>query len=90
MALGFAGLGLMGEPMALRLCRSGHPITVYNRSRRPLDTLRTHGARIAHSPHALFGLCDTVILMLADDVASDAVIGRSRPEFGRRVEGRLI
>lgn len=30
--VGFLGLGIMGEPMALRLVRAGVPLVVWNRS----------------------------------------------------------
>ena len=33
MKVGFIGLGHMGAPMALNLVKSGHDVTVYNRSR---------------------------------------------------------
>lgn len=76
--------------MALRLCRSRSTVIVYNRSPRPLEILRSYGATVAPTPDALFALCDTIILMLADDDATDAVLGRGRIEFSHRVQGRLI
>ena len=90
MAVGFAGLGLMGRPMAIHLCRAGLPVVVYNRSPLPLETLQKHGATIAPSPEALFDACDTIILMLADDASTDAVIGRGGTEFDQRMRNRLI
>jgi len=90
MRVGFAGLGLMGRPMAENLCRSGSDVTVYNRSREACDPLREVGAKIAESADDLFGQCGTVILMLADDRAADAVLGRNTPSFQSRVRGRLL
>jgi 3-hydroxyisobutyrate dehydrogenase len=90
MRLGFAGLGLMGAPMAANLLRAGHKLAVYNRS----DTRRLMLAELGAEPHSdpagFFSACDTVILMLADDEATDRVLGRDSPEFACRVRGRLI
>ena len=88
--LGFAGLGLMGRPMAANLCRAGADIAVYNRSTAPREELRAFGARAVDDPGDLFALCDTVILMLADDPAVDFVLDRGGPGFRRRVAGHLV
>ena len=88
--LGFAGLGLMGRPMAANLRRAGADIAVYNRSPTPREELRALGARAVDDPGELFALCDTVILMLADDPAVDFVLDRGGPGFGRRVAGHLV
>jgi 3-hydroxyisobutyrate dehydrogenase len=90
MAVGFAGLGLMGHPMAANLVRAGVDLITYNRSRAPLDDLAKLGARPVDTPAALFAACDTILLMLADDAAVDFVLGRGGPEFRPRMEGRLI
>ena len=31
-SIGFIGLGIMGQPMALNLLKAGHKLTVYNRT----------------------------------------------------------
>ncbi len=90
MHVGFAGLGLMGQPMAANLCRSGVSLTVYNRSPGPRATLAALGAKVADSPDQLFSTCDTVILMLADDSATDEVLGRNSSAFRKRISGRLV
>jgi len=90
MSVGFAGLGLMGRPMAETLCRSGFDVMVYNRSPVACDPLREVGAKVAASADDLFSQCQTVILMLADDRAADAVLGRNMASFLLRARGRLI
>lgn len=90
MTLGFAGLGLMGQPMALNLLRAGHDLIVYNRSPAPSAFLHRHGARVAADAADLFAACDIVILMLADDLATDAVLGRGRDDFAARIRGKLV
>lgn len=90
MRLGFAGLGLMGTPMAANLCRSGVRLTVYNRSPEKAAPLVALGAERAPTPAHLFAASDAVILMLADDAAVDAVLDRGGPDFAGHVRGRLI
>lgn len=90
MKLGFAGLGLMGLPMASNLVRAGFPIAAYNRSAGPRQTLERLGAQTFGDAAELFETCDTVLMMLADDRSTDHVLGRGTPAFGRRVHGKLI
>jgi 3-hydroxyisobutyrate dehydrogenase len=90
MKLGFAGLGLMGAPMAANLLRAGHRLAVYNRSDGPRLAAEKLGADAYCDPQEFFAACDTVILMLADDDSTDRVLGRGSSDFAVRVSGRLI
>lgn len=64
--LGFIGLGTMGTPMALNLCRAGAPLTVWNRAAEKCVPLAAAGASVAGSPADVFAQCPIVILMLAN------------------------
>ncbi|MFB7596715.1 NAD(P)-dependent oxidoreductase [Streptomyces sp. NPDC056160] len=88
--VGFLGLGVMGRPMALRLARSGTPLTVWNRTTARAQPLRAAGARVAAGPDEVFARADVVILMLADDRAMDATLGRGTPDFAARVAARTV
>jgi 3-hydroxyisobutyrate dehydrogenase len=90
MPVGFVGLGLMGQPMAANLRKAGVDLIVCNRSPGPRQALRALGARDAETPAELFAACETVILMLADDAATDWALGRGGEDFGSRVNGRLV
>ncbi|GLY75153.1 NAD(P)-dependent oxidoreductase [Actinoallomurus iriomotensis] len=90
MDIGFAGLGLMGRPMALNLARAGTPLVVWNRTAARCEELRAAGARVAEGPAELFARTRTVILMLAGEEAIDQVLARATPDFGARVAGRTI
>ncbi|MER5939481.1 NAD(P)-dependent oxidoreductase [Streptomyces sp. NPDC001928] len=90
MYVGFIGLGVMGQPMALNLARAGTPLVVWNRSRDRSEPLRAAGAEIARSPAEVFERARTVILMLADEVALDTVLGRGTPDFTAHVAGRTL
>ncbi|MEK7890896.1 NAD(P)-dependent oxidoreductase [Burkholderia contaminans] len=89
-AVGFIGLGVMGTPMALNLARAGTPLIVWSRSHGSDNALRDAGARVADHADDVFAACRTVILMLANDAATDAVLGRGTTDFSRRVAGHTI
>jgi 3-hydroxyisobutyrate dehydrogenase len=90
MAIGFIGLGVMGEPMALNLRRAGIPMLVWNRSPGAAGKLQAAGATIAASPEALFAGSVSVVLMLANEQAMDKVLSRGTPQFATNVAGRTI
>ncbi|MET9760710.1 NAD(P)-dependent oxidoreductase [Streptomyces sp. NPDC006372] len=90
MDVGFVGLGVMGQPMALNLARAGTPLVVWNRTPGRCEPLRTAGAEVAASPAEVFDRAATVILMLADEAAMDAVLGCGTADFTARVAGHTV
>ncbi|GGS05717.1 MULTISPECIES: NAD(P)-dependent oxidoreductase [Streptomyces] len=90
MNVGFIGLGVMGGPMALRLAHAGTPLVVWNRTPHRAEPLRAAGAEVAADAAEVFARAGVVLLMLADEAAVDAVLGRGTPELAARVAGRVI
>lgn len=90
MHVGFIGLGVMGQPMAGNLARAGTPLVVGNRTPGRCEPLRALGAEVAASPAEVFERAGTVILMLADETATDDVLGRGAPAFASRVAGHTV
>ncbi|MEU7413755.1 NAD(P)-dependent oxidoreductase [Streptomyces sp. NPDC042638] len=90
MHVGFIGLGVMGGPMALRLASAGTPLLVWNRTPDRARPLRAAGAEVAADAGEVFTRTETALLMLADEAAVDAVLGRGTPEFAARVADRTI
>lgn len=88
--VGFIGLGVMGQPMALNLARAGTPLVVWNRTREKCDALAAAGAEVAASPDEVFRRADIVILMMIDEASTDLVLGRSVARFRANVAGHLI
>jgi 3-hydroxyisobutyrate dehydrogenase len=88
--VGFIGLGLMGEPMALNLLRSGTPLVVWNRSPASAERLSRAGALVAKDPSDVFARTPVVLLMLIDAQATDAVLGRDAAAFGRNVAAHTV
>ncbi|GII90392.1 NAD(P)-dependent oxidoreductase [Sinosporangium siamense] len=88
--VGFIGLGVMGQPMAMNLARAGVPLVVWNRTASRCAPVVELGARLAGGPAEVFERCGTVMVMPADERATDAVLGRGTPGFAARVRGRTV
>jgi 3-hydroxyisobutyrate dehydrogenase len=74
LAVGFIGLGVMGQPMALNLLRAGFPLTVYNRTLARCDPLVAAGAQVAASPAEVARASAVVITMLSDSPDVEQVV----------------
>src|SRR5476649_2821734 len=88
--VGFIGLGAMGEAMALNLAKAGTPLVIWNRTAAKTATLVAAGAQPAPDAAEVFARAPTVILMLVDGAAIDAVLDRHGPTFASRVRERTI
>ena len=74
MKIGFLGLGTMGAPMANNLRKSGHTVTVWNRTTARAEPIVRKGATLATTPRACATGQDLVFACLADEKALDAVL----------------
>jgi 3-hydroxyisobutyrate dehydrogenase len=74
LAIGFIGLGIMGGPMAMRLVRAGHDVTVYNRTASKCEPLVAAGARPALSPREAAEGAEIVISIVTDSPDARAVL----------------
>jgi len=74
MKIGFLGTGTMGAPMANNLRKSGHTVTVWNRTASKADTLVKKGAKSAPTPREAATGQDLVFLCLSDEKAVDAAL----------------
>lgn len=88
--IGFIGLGSMGEPMALNLVKAGTPLLAWNRSPDKTAAVAAAGARISRDAAEVFAQAKTVILMLTDEAAIDAVLQRGQDGFLRRAGAHTI
>ncbi|GBC75181.1 2-hydroxy-3-oxopropionate reductase [archaeon HR06] len=64
--VGFIGLGIMGKPMARNLLKAGFELTVYNRSKPPMEELIKLGAKGAYSPKEVAEVSEVVITMVRE------------------------
>jgi 3-hydroxyisobutyrate dehydrogenase-like beta-hydroxyacid dehydrogenase len=74
MDVGFIGLGRMGKAMAANLLRAGHTLRVWNRSRGAALELEPLGAHVAAQAAEAAAGAEVLMLMLADDAATRAVL----------------
>lgn len=64
MNIAFLGIGLMGFPMARRLCEAGHTVRVWNRTVAKAQLLAPYGAVVHTTPTLAVQGADMVITML--------------------------
>jgi 3-hydroxyisobutyrate dehydrogenase-like beta-hydroxyacid dehydrogenase len=87
----FIGLGAMGYPMAGHLARSGHDVTVFNRTtQRAIDWQAEHGGEVAHTPAEAAIDKDAVILCVGNDADVEQVTTGSDGALHTLGEGALI
>ena len=72
--LGFLGIGLMGEPMCLRLLAAGHPLCVWNRSAAKLERVLAQGAQAMATPAEVARASDVLLMCLTDQAAVTEVL----------------
>ncbi len=63
------GIGMMGQPMARRLCQAGHAVSVWNRDRSKAERLLDAGVRVAASPADAVAGAEFVVTLLTDGAA---------------------
>jgi len=62
--IGWVGMGRMGYPMAERLVKAGHDVSVWNRTRAKAEPLAKLGATLVDTPRDL-GTCDVLFTMVS-------------------------
>ena len=73
-SIGWIGLGKMGAPMAQNLLRSGHSLTVWNRTAARAEQLGADGAAVAGDLEAVARWTEIVFTILSDDTALRATL----------------
>ena len=74
MNIAFLGIGLMGYPMAQRLCAAGHTVHAWNRSRHKAERLTGAGATVHDTPAAAVQDAELVITMLDNGTVVEHVL----------------
>lgn len=89
--IGFIGLGLLGQAMALRLAQQGFPLVVWNRELERSAPLAAAGATVAVSPAEVAARCGTVCLCVLDGGAvQDVVFGPQGLAQSARAPRRIV
>lgn len=90
MDIGIAGLGKMGAAIGTRLIGQGHKLVVWNRTADKTKPWVDAGAAVAASPAELAGKVETVITILTDAKAIDAVYGGANGLLSAKLAGKLV
>ena len=88
MRIGVAGIGKMGAAIAARLIETGHQVVVWNRTADKAKAVA--GATVAATPAELAEKSETVITILTDGAAIDAVYNRPSGLLAGGVAGKLF
>ena len=83
------GIGMMGFPMARRLCEAGCQVSVWNRSRAKAERLQPFGARVADTPADAVAQADMVITLLENGAVVEDVLFAQGASHGLR-PGTLV
>ena len=70
--VGFAGMGIMGKPMALNIAKAGHDVAVYNRTKPLPETVP--GLDVIDTPLELARKRDLLVIMVTGPEAVDAIL----------------
>ena len=89
LSIAVLGIGMMGFPMARRLCEAGHQVTAWNRSVAKAERLQDHGAKVALRPADAVAEADLVICLLEDGSVVEDVLFRQGTTDGLR-PGTLV
>jgi len=73
-SVGFIGLGIMGQPMALNLVKAGFAVTVFNRTRSKAEPLERAGARVASTPAEVARDAEVIVSIVSDTAAMEEVV----------------
>jgi 3-hydroxyisobutyrate dehydrogenase-like beta-hydroxyacid dehydrogenase len=92
MKAAFVGLGVMGYPMAGHLQRSGHTVTVYNRTRaRAEGWVAAYGGGAADTPAAAAAAAEVVLTCVGnDDDLKSVILGDTGVLAGVRPGGVIV
>ena len=90
MSIGVVGLGKMGSAIVERLLERGHKVNIWNRTPEKADRLVRMGAILERTPRGVAQAADTVISMLTDPGAIEAVFCGRDGVLEANLSGRLV
>lgn len=90
LAVGFAGLGEMGAPIAGHILRAGFQLHVHNRTPSRMQPLCAMGAIACGTPHELAARVDIVLLCLFDADATEALLFGQEGVWQAARPGQLV
>jgi 3-hydroxyisobutyrate dehydrogenase-like beta-hydroxyacid dehydrogenase len=89
-AVGFIGLGNMGQPMALNLAKHGFPLVVHDIDPAKVEPLRARGATVVESPAGVAAATDRTISMVETTAQAESVITGERGIVHAAKSGHIV
>jgi 3-hydroxyisobutyrate dehydrogenase len=89
-AVGFVGLGNMGQPMALNLAKHGFPLVVHDIDPAKVAPLRERGATVVESPAGVAAAADRTISMVETTAQAESVIAGERGIVHAAKPGHIV
>jgi 3-hydroxyisobutyrate dehydrogenase len=90
MNVGFVGLGIMGQPMALHLLQAGFHLIVFTRTAAKAKALLARGAQWADSAAGVAAASDIIITMLPDTPDVEAVLFGEEGVYAELSPGKIV
>ena len=90
LSIAVLGIGMMGFPMARRLCEAGHRVSAWNRSRDKAERLLPFGAQVFDRPADAVARADIVVCLLEDGGAVESVLFDQGTTAGLRAGALVI
>lgn len=90
MRIAVLGIGLMGFPIARRLCEAGHQVHAWNRSRDKADRLQPFGARVHARAADAVREAEVVVCLLENGPVIEEVLFRSGGAAEAMARGALF
>ena len=85
--IGWIGAGRMGTPMAERLLKAGHDVTIWNRTRAKAEPLAAKGGKLVDKPAELAD-CDVVFAIVSTGKDVEEVMFGKDGLLSRRARSR--
>jgi len=88
--IGFIGLGVMGQPMALNLMKAGYSLMVFDVRPQAIENLTAEGAIKGTSPAHIGRSCDVIFTMLPDSPQVEEVVRGNEGILKEAAEGTIV
>jgi 3-hydroxyisobutyrate dehydrogenase-like beta-hydroxyacid dehydrogenase len=88
--VGVLGLGVIGQPIALRLVQAGFEVAVFDVREEPVAALRREGAVACVSPAAVAARSELIISLVSDAAQTDAVVSGADGILGGLQAGSIF
>lgn len=89
--VGFIGLGIMGQGMALNLLKAGFPLTVWNRTASKMEPVVAEGATAGDHPADVAARSDIIVTCVSDTPDLEAVaLGENGLLAGANADSLLV